>query len=358
MSSVLKKVEKFLLKKSSDLIGIDIGTGTIKLVEIVLQKGQPVLKNYGIIDIPPKTIEDGLITDTEQLTATLTKLLATTRTVCKNAVVAVGGRITFARELIFPVMTLAELREAIKWDLAKYIPYSPGSYYFDFAIIGPGNTEAEIKVLLVASPLDNINNITKVIKRVGLVPIAVEIEPLALYRVLGDAEQAMVIDIGADLSQITVFQNGSPAVVRNISVGGQDFTQVIMKGLKLEVNEAEKLKQTTLLLSRSDLDRQYLAVQREMELLINEFVQDINRTVQYYQQQNRNVKIDKIFITGGGAKLNQLAERLTAKLDMPAILYDPLAKLRLAGDFDKTYLQKVAPQLATAIGLALRGGGE
>jgi len=355
---MLKKIETFLLKKSSDLIGIDIGTGTIKLAEIAVKGHQPVLKNYAIIDLPDKTVENGHIVDPEKLSATLNKLLSMTRTSSKNAVVAVGGRVTFARELTFPKMTVKELGEAIKWDVGKYIPYTPGSFNFDFSIIGSGNTENEMKVLLVASPLENIETIVKVVKKVGLIPVAVDIEPLALYRIFTDVQQQMVIDIGADFSQIIVFQNGSPSVVRNIPLGGQNFTQVIMDELKMDFNEAEKMKETKFILSQSNVGEEYSKVQSQMELVVSEFVQHISRTAEYYQQQNKNSKIDKIFVTGGGARLDHFTERLTAKLDFPAELYDPLTKLKLPRNLEKTHLQKVAPQLATAIGLALRGGGE
>lgn len=355
---MLKKIENFLLKKSNDLIGIDIGTGSMKLVEIAWQKNHPVLKNFGIAELPDKTIEDGRIVNSQLLTQTLSQLLATTHTVSKNVVVAVGGRVMFARELIFPKMTIEELGEAIKWDVGKYIPYTPGSYYFDFAIVGKGNTDTEIKVLLVASPLENVTNIINIIKNAGLTPVAVDVEPLAVYRSFNNAERAMVIDIGAMLSQVTVFQNGSPAVIRNIPIGGQNFTQAIMEGLDIKYNEAEKIKHNQVILSQANIDKKYLNVQQQMESLVAEFARDINRTAEYYQQQNKNVSIDKIFITGGGAKLNNIIESLARKLDRPAVLHDPLIKLTIPTSFDKTHLEKVAPQLGTAIGLALRGGGQ
>jgi len=351
-----KKIEKVLLKKSSDLIGIDIGTGSIKLVEIAWQKGQPVLKNFGIKELPDKTIEDGRIIDSEQLAKTLSQLLATTQTYSKNAVVAVGGRVMFARELIFPAMNREELGVAIKWDLEKYIPYAPGSYYFDYSIVGEGNTETEIKVLLVAAPIDNVTDIINLIKSVGLKLIAVDVEPLALYRIFTDAEKAMVIDIGALLSQVTVFQNGSPAVIRNIPIGGQNFTNVIMQTLEIGMSEAEQLKQQQLILLREDIETQFSEVKQQLELLASEFARDIRRTAEYYQQENRGVIIDKVFVTGGGAKLGNLVKYLALQLDMSAVLHDPLVKLTIPSSFDKTHLAQVAPQLGTAIGLALRGG--
>jgi len=355
------KIEKFLLRQSANLIGIDIGTGAIKIVEVIWEKGKPVLKNFGIKDLPPKIIEDGCIIDTERLTELLSQLLANTPTTTKNAVVAVGGRVMFARELLFPTMTMAELGEAIKWDLEKYIPYAPDTYYFDYSIVGKGKTDNEVKVLLVASPMENVTNIMAVIKDVGLKLVAVDVEPLALYRIFTEAERSMVIDIGAFLSQVTVFQHGSPAVIRNIPIGGQNFSNVIMQTLEIPFSEAEQLKQQHLFLlpeDQEDREEQYSEVKHQMELLVGEFVRDIRRTAEYYQQENSDVVIDKILITGGGAKLGNLVNYLSTQVEFHAEIYDPLVKLSIPGTFDKKHLQQIAPQLGTAIGLALRGGNQ
>lgn len=351
-------IRKFLLKQSSNLIGIDIGTGAIKLVEIAWEKGKPVLQNVGIKNLPKNVIEDGRIIDSQQLTELLSQLLATTHTTSKNAVVAVGGRMMFARELLFPTMTMTELGEAIKWDLEKYIPYAANSYYFDYSIVGKGTTENEIKVLLVASPRDHVDNIITMISNVGLKLVAVDVEPLALYRIFAKAEKAMVIDIGAFLSQVTVFQNGSPAVIRNIPIGGHNFSTIIMDTLQIPFHEAEQMKHHDLFLLQENIESRYIEVKHQMELLVGEFARDIRRTAEYYQQQNRDVIIDEILITGGGAKLGNLVEYLSTQLDLPTRIYDPLVTLNISNHFDENYLNQVAPQLGTAIGLALRGGNE
>lgn len=358
MNNMWARLRKFLLKQSANLIGIDIGTGSIKIVEIIWAKGKPILKNVGIKELPSNVIEDGQIIDIQQLTDVLSQLLATTHTSSKNAVVAVGGRVMFARELMFPTMTMSELGEAIKWDLEKYIPYAPNTYYYDYSIVGKGTTETEIKVLLVASPHDHVTNLITVINNVGLKLVAVDVEPLALYRIFTKAEKAMVIDIGAFLSQVTVFQNGSPAVIRNIPIGGHNFSTIIMDSLKIPFHEAEQIKQNTSFLLQKDIEADYIDVKHQMELLVGEFVRDIRRTAEYYQQQHRDVIIDEILITGGGAKLDNLVEYLATQVDLPTTIYDPLVKLNISTSFDKKYLHQVAPQLGTAIGLALRGGEE
>ncbi|MDF2634696.1 MAG: type pilus assembly protein PilM [Pelosinus sp.] len=353
-----KKIQHFLLKKNSNVIGVDIGTGAIKIVEIHWKKDRPVLKNLGIKLLPPKTIEDGRIINMGLLTDILGQLLATTQTSSKHAILAVGGRGMFARELVFPVMTKEELQEAIKWDLEKYIPYAPNSYYFDFSIMSKGDLETEIKVLLVAAPHELINNITSIVKSVGLIPIAIDIEPLALFRTFTDSENAMLIDIGELLSQVTVFQKGNPVIIRNIPLGGQRMTEVIMQAQNIPFHEAEQLKQSQIDLFSLDVSGKNDETKKQLRLLLAEFTRDIRRTAEYYQQQNENVVIEKIYITGGGSKMKNLIPFLSTQLDLPVILHDPLAKLEIPASFDKTHLQKVAPQFATSIGLSLRGGEE
>jgi type IV pilus assembly protein PilM len=353
---VLKKFKSLLLRKSSDFIGIDIGSRAIKLVEIAWEKEQPVLKSFGIKEFPLSVPTSSQLIDHQVLTDTLSQLLSTTHTYSKNAVVAVGGEAMFARELVFPAMISEELKEAIKWDLEKYIPYAPDSYYYDFSIIGAGNSDSEIKVLLVASPKEIVNNLISVIKNVGLRLVAVDTEPLALYRIFTDAENAMIVDIGTFLSQVTVFQNGSPAVIRNISIGGQRFTEAIMQGMGIEWKEAEQLKQNQRIMSQSNVLFEDVNVQQQLNLLVSEFARDIRRTTEYYQLQNKDVTIDKVFITGGGANLGNLAQLLAAQLDLPTVIHNPLTKLSIPASFDKKHLEQLAPQLGTAVGLALRGG--
>ena len=353
-----KKVKKFLLKKSADFIGIDIGTGAIKIAEIAWQKNQPILKNFAMKTLPDNVMEEGRIINSTLLIETLGQMLATTHISSKNAIIAVGGRGMFARELIFPEMTREELSEAIKWDLEKYIPYAPNSYYFDFIIVGKGDIETEIKALLVAAPYELVNNMTTVLKSVGLTPVAVDIEPLALYRTFIDAQNSMIIDMGALLSQVIVFQKGSPAVIRNIPIGGQRITELIMQVQELTFQEAEQFKHSQIDFFSLDKTMEYAEVNQQLELLLAEFIRDIRRTAEYYQLQNKSAVIDRIYMTGGGARMNHLVHYISTQLSLPVEMHDPLAKLIIPASFDKTHLQKVAPHLGTAIGLALRGGEE
>lgn len=350
-----KNIGNLLLKSTSNVLGIDIGTGSIKIVELFWKKNNPFLKSFGIKTLPSKIIEEGHITNSDLLAETLSQLLATIHTLSKHAIVAVGGRGMFARELVFPVMTRNELQEAIKWDLDKYIPYIPNSYFFDFSVVEKGDLETGMKVLVVAAPHELINSITSVIKNVGLLPIAVDVEPLALYRTFTDAKNSMIIDVGNHLSQFTVFQKGRPVVIRNISIGGQRMTEVIMEVLKISFKEAEHLKLDHFNKFNLNISKEYDAVKKQIEMLLDEFNREIRRTAEYCQLQNSDVMIDKIYITGGGSKMNYVVPYLATQLDLPLVVHDPLTKLQIPASFDRIHLQQISPQMGTAIGLSLRG---
>ncbi|SFL40158.1 type IV pilus assembly protein PilM [Pelosinus propionicus] len=351
-----KRIQKLFLEGKQDVVGIDFGTGAIKIVEISWSKGRPVLKSFGLEMLPPEIIENGQISNSKRLTNILIQLLAKTRISSKYAVTAVGGREILARELILPVMTKEELKEAIKWEQEKYISYPPDSFYFDYSIMGRGDIESEIRVLLIASPHKTINTITSILKNAGLIPVAIEVEPLALYRTFTDAENVMIIDIGELLSQITVFQNGFPVIIRNIPLGGQRMTEVIMQAKSISFYEAEQLKKRHIDLFSLDDSKERNGERQHLELFFAEFLRDVQRTAEYYQLQNKMVSIDNVYLTGGGSQIKNLVFYLSKQLDLPVVMHDPLFKLEIPESFDRSYLQNIAPQLGAAIGLSLRGG--
>lgn len=352
MNKLLTKVDRYFHKRSNSFVGIDIGTSTVKIAEVYFEKKKLVLRNAVLEALPADMIEDGYISDTQALAQLLERITAKNGIKTQEAVVAVTGRSIFIREVAFPNMTEAELREAIKWDMEKYVPFAPGSYYYDFSIVGKGENDSEMKVLLVAAPQDLVNTIVSTVRTAGLKTMAVDIEPLAIYRTLSQAENSVVVDLGSEAAQVIVFQNGSPTVTRAIPINGRRFTETIMRVLELEKGEAESLKQRQHnLLKFSDEDSSVL--QSELAALVSELAREIRRTLEYFQMQNKYAVADKIFLSGGAARLDNLAQHLEAELDLPVTVINPTAKLAVPPSFDPAQWQEIAPQFSVAIGLAL-----
>ena len=228
--------EKLLRKiagRREDAIGLDIGSGSVKMADVVLRNGKPYLKRMALMEAPERAVEDGAIAEEDLLADTLQKLAAKNGFAGGRVAAALGGRNLFIREVNFPRMTEKEMREAIRWDLEKYVPFSPDNLYFDFWIVGSGATEMEVRVLLVAVPKEVVDSLVRVVKKAGLKLVAIDIEPLAIQRTLPMVADCMVIDSGAAVSQVTLFQKHSPVFTRNIPIGGNQFTETMMEGLEI-----------------------------------------------------------------------------------------------------------------------------
>lgn len=354
---MLKKFMEILQRRPSNVVGIDISSTSLKLVEIVLNKSKPLLKNFGITEIEPGIVNDGKIIDLNRLTEILRTTLATSGTTCRDVVTAVNGQAVFVREVPFPAMAEAEIREALKWDMENYVPYKPDSFYYDFAVVGPGSNEQEIRLLVAAAPHDAVDPLVDVIKGAGLRPLAIDIEPLALYRTLPNCDNSLVIDIGSEITQIVLFQDACPTVTRVIPIAGRRFTEAIANALELDYEEAESLKQRQRnLLQKTDSDSEFTNIHMQLYLLAEELAREIRRTVEYYQMQKNDTKIEKCYLTGGTANFENLAHNLSVLLSIPVLTHNPLDFVDIPSSFDSAYIKTLAPRLSVAIGLGMRGG--
>lgn len=357
--SLKKKLIHWFIGPPTDIVGLDIGTESIKIAEVSQAAGHAVLKAAGMFDLPPGLIDDsGCVVNPAELAAAIRRMLASCEISSRDVVVAVSGSTVFVRVVLFPVMSTAELKEAIKWDMEKYIPFESDSYYHDFAIIGPGKTKAEIRVLLVAAPRRLVDILVHVLKAANCQPLAIDIEAVALSRTLPEGENAVVIDIGGNSSQIVIFQESIPVVTRSLSFGGRRFTEVIMQVLNLDYTEAERVKQNLAgLLQDNKLTGEKTVVQQQLEEVAGEIVREVRRTLEYYQMQNCEMVIEHIHLTGGGARMDNLAEQLTAQFgNIKLSAHNSLEKVRLGSFVDEQYLRRLAPQLTVALGLAMYRG--
>lgn len=359
MNPMWTTLRRVFSRQADNVIGVDVGTSAVKVVQIERRSGRPLLKAAGVVDLPAGLMENGVCRDEKGLADLIRQALATGGASGRDAVLAMGVPGLFVREVVFPPLSAAELREAVKWDSERYVPFAPDSYYLDFAVTGQGANELEQKVLLAAAPREAIDALVAAAKGAGLRPVAIDVEPLALLRTLPMADNAMVVDIGAEVSQATIFQGGAPVVVRPVPISGQRFTDVVREAFDLSEAEAERLKQRQHgLLLRPGTGGEDSTVNSRFAMLVAEAAREARRTVEYYRMQNKEAIIDKTFLSGGGAALDNIAYHFAAQLDMPVVVHDPLAGVDISGAFDPHYVRGLGARLGVALGLALRGGGQ
>lgn len=340
-----EKLIHFVKNQPSKVLGIDIGTGAIKIACISSIQGHPKITQVHVCDLPPDSFQNDHFMDIDFLADLLRRELETAGISANHAVTAVSGRMIFTRQVSFPVMKQEELQEAVRWDIEKYVPYPPESYYYDFAVLSERPEKMELEVFLVAAPQTMVDGIADILRKAGLTTLAIDIEPLAIYRTMEGGENSLLVDIGAEVSHITVFQNGRPILARTIPVSGRRFTEDVMRSLKVTAREAENIKKGS-----------FTNVQPQVSQLVIGLVSEIHRTVEYFQVQKKQISLEKLFLSGGGSRLSNLKEQLEKELDMPVLLHDPFKAIEVDNSFDLQYIRSIAPQMAVAVGLAMRGG--
>lgn len=348
---------KLFKTKASSHVGLDISATSIKVVEVARHRDGVVVQRIGSTDIPEGVVQDGTIADAEKLADVIRTLVATTGIHCKEVTVGLGGRKAYSREISLPVMSEPEMREAIKWDIDQYVPYAPGSYYYDFAVLD--TVENETKILIVASQQEHVKVISDLCSHADLKLLTVDFEALALQRTLVQEQNMMVVDIGEIVSQVIIYQGRLPVLVRTIPFGGRQFTEAVIHHCNVSYPEAEQLKNKELNLLQAQpaiaTDDTYAALRQQFIILAEDLSREIRRTYEYYQMQNPRVVMDRIYLSGGGAKLAHLPEFLQKQLQLPVAVHDPLLTLQTVPMYDKQYLTAEAARLAIAIGLGLRG---
>ena len=344
-------------------VGLDIGAGTIKFAEVRWEQGIPELMAAGIEKLPPNSVRNACILNKEKLVETLQRAWALHGITGKHVVVALSGQTVLIRELVFPAMSDDELRQAIKWELDKYIPaVDVANYYYDFAVLGPVSDIQGLRVLLVAAPLEMINGITEAVGEAGLKLLAIDIEPLALQRTMEKADNAIVIDIGVECCKLNLFQQGFPLVSRFIPFGGARNTEALLQeAIEPELSQREQWQeqQAVLVTGRCSDEEPVPVFHQNVELLAGILAREVRRTIDYYQMQNRNAYIDRIIVTGSGAQLDMATIYLSKILaGTKVVIHSPITSLQISPSLNKVSFQKNELQMAVAIGLALRGSDE
>jgi len=339
-----KRFTRLFRRRIDTLVGIDFGHGAVKVAEVSLKGDKPYLKTYAIAGAPTdlaKTerepaVEDGqsLTLDENALTEQLSRAISLSGVRTKDAVLAVGGQAIFMREVAFPNLASAELAEAIKWDIPKYVPYEADSYEFDYAVTGHDPQTGELRVLVVAAPKMVVKQLIQVVRKAGLTPVAVDIEPLAVFRTMTGmpgANNSLLMDVGVASTQMSLFQHGNPVLTRVVPVGEARFTQAMARASAGEATGAA-----------------------ELEEMLEELGQEVRRTSQFFNLQDKRATIEKVIMTGA-VDLDNLVRQLKPKIELPLTGHNPLAGLTISPSISTSHAQKVGPQLAVAIGLAMRG---
>jgi len=344
------------LSKGKHLVGLDIGSSSVKVVELkTTPKGlhQYHLVNLGMERLVPEAIVDGAIMDSGAVINAIHRVFDQNRVRVKSVATSLSGSSVIIRKISLPVMSDEELAESIHWEAEQYIPFAIEDVNLDYQVMERGSgDQATMDVILAAVKKDRINNYTSVITHAGRIPVVMDIDAFALQNAFeinypDELDKVLaLINVGASVTNITIFQQGTSVLWRDISFGGNQYTESIQKELNLSYEQAEELKKGGEV--EGIPQESLLSILNSVSANI---VREVQKTVDFFQA----VSLDKLVISGGSAKIKGLDQFLSEKLNTPVEMFNPFRNISYSSrEFDPDYLNEVAPIFGVAVGLALR----
>lgn len=335
------------------MVGLDIGTKTIKIVELEKSNNSFALSASGIVGFNSESVEK-LSTDAElsAFAQIIKRLHKEAGVSSQDVVVSIPEQSAFTRTVSFPLLTDAEIASAVKWELEQYIPIPANEAISQHIILerNEKSTPPTVLVLLVAAPKVVVGKYTRVVQMAGLNPVAVETELVALTRALAPVDKTvLLVDLGANSTDIAIASKSLLSFSRSIPIAGEAFTRAVSQGLGVTGVQAEEYKKTYGL-TASQLEGK---VKNALDPVLRLIVDEIKKAVSFYQTEQKGEAPTAIVVSGGTSGMPQIITALTELLGIEVSIATPFAKVQVDADTAKK-LAPYAPLYSVAVGLAMR----
>ena len=348
-------------------VGLEVGSTGVKLVELIHRGEECQLKNLGLSQFPLHREGTDYIREEALVVHLIKGLIQKYKVNKKRVVTSVGGKSVIIRRIRVPQMKLQELDQALKWEAEEYIPYPINEVTFGFHILEKNLSESEngeISLILVGARNEIIQSHLKVIRQAGISPAIIDVNPFALFNVFDhigskDKEGTALLEIGHQNTDLVISEKDSPFLVRNIEFGGYQITQGIRDEFNNSYIEAEKLKKSYGLVKGEDEvpreSEESAKVDRIIRKSLDNLVNEIARSFEYYTSNREGALVKKIILSGGGSLLKNIDKFLAEQLGIPVEIINPFKNIIYdSRNFPSELLLSLAPLFSISVGLALR----
>ena len=351
-----------IFNRSKGVVGLDIGSATVKLVELKEKKGgQFTLQRIGVEPLSPEAIVDGSIMDSSLVVDAIQKLNDQTGVKNANYATSVSGHSVIIKKIELPAMDAEELAESIQWEAEQHIPFDINDVRLDYVTLSDDDPALEnMEVLLVAVKREKVNDYVSVISQSGKSPILVDVDAFAIqnaYELNYDLDPLKVvalINMGAGVTNINIVARGQSVFWRDISFGGNQFTEALQREFNLSFDQAELLK-------RGDQVGSYSAndARKVLDAVSAEMANEVQKTFDFFGATSSEGPVDELVCSGGCALTPNLQEVLRERFGVPTELLNPFRRVQYKeSDFNRDWLESIAPMLAVSVGLAIRKVGD
>jgi type IV pilus assembly protein PilM len=358
---------------SSPLVGLDIGSSSIKMVQLKPSGKSYVLTNYAVHEISEEAVED-IDPDLKPgvIAAGLKKLFKEKRISSKNVVTAVSGDAVIVRYIKLPFMTRDELKKIIGFEAEQHIPIPIDQVVIDFHVLGEveEDNQKKLEILLIAAKEEMVDDHVSILKNAKLKSKVIDVDSFAMENAyeqnygIEPGQTVALINIGAKTTTINVIEDGVSHLTRDFSVAGNQFTKEIQREFNLGFAQAEELKRQQgavtiesdeIMLTRMpDKDDRSMRISEAVIPVLNKLLSEFRRSFDFYENSIKKRPISKVVLSGGGARLKNIDKFFADKLGVPTEIGDPFKTIEISRNVDQDALRAQAPALMVGLGLALR----
>ena len=343
----------FGLGKQQKTVGLDIGSGQIKLAVVDHSSGRPTLAQVAITPVLSDAIVEGEIMDPGVVADAIRGLFVSASVKQKKVVVAVGGRDVIVKKIQVDRMKESDAYDVVRWEAQQYVPFDIEGVELDFQVLDPEGEGLQMDVLLVAAKRELVESRRALLGDAGLEARIVDVDAFALHNAFEanypDAMHglAALINIGHEVTNVNVVQDGVPILTRDLSIGTRKFREDLQRERGMSAEDADALLQG---FERTE------ALNSSVQNRGEEIAVGVERAAAFLQTASRDAgSIERVYCSGGGARIPGLTDVIGERLRIPTELANPLQAIEVkAGAFDGLNVDEVAPLLMQAIGLGLR----
>jgi type IV pilus assembly protein PilM len=343
-----------LFPQEDNYFGLDIGSSAIKLAQLRELHGRPSLVTYGDIEVPSDMVISDSDIDQQRVADLIKQLADDAKVTSKNVVASLNAAQSYTAIITTPKLNHEELKGSIHFQADKVIPMAIDQVKLDWAVVGENPEKDELEVLLVAAPNNVATKFLNIVQKAGLELMALEINSIAQSRSLIGAADAqacvMIVDIGVLASDIAIINAQVPRLVRSAPVGYRAMLRVATQNLGIDDTQADQF------LKKFGMDQTKLEgqVYKTLKPIVDHLVEELNKSISFFQEKNENKHIEKIILTGGTTALPGLPLYLANATGLTVEIGNPWQNISYPTELQSS-LAGLSLNYSTAIGLAMRG---
>jgi type IV pilus assembly protein PilM len=351
-----------LFSRTKGVVGLDIGSSGIKLIELKERgKGEYQLARLGFEPLSPEAIVDGSIMDSSLVVEAINRLNEQTGTKNPNYATSLSGHSVIIKKIQVPAVSEEELSESIRWEAEQYIPFDINDVRLDYMVLNENAASREaLDVLLVAVKRDKVNDYVSVVSQSGKAAAIVDVDAFAVQNAYelnygtNAAKTIALVNMGASVTNVNILARGVTVFWRDLSFAGNQFTESLQREFNLSFEQAEQLKRGGNVERFSANDARGI-----LDQVSTEMASEIQKTFDFYAATSSEGPVEEIVLSGGCSLTANLEQVLRERLGVPTEVMNPLRRIQYRESaFDAQWLRAMAPRLGVAVGLAIRRLGD